>query len=265
MVKDATISSDKEDFIVTLNEKQLIERLYLRPVRYFSQIGSTNDIAREWVNNGAVTGSVVVADEQVKGKGRLGRAWHTPPGTALIVSVILHPRLEDLPQITMLGALAIYDMVKHLGITSVGIKWPNDVMLNGLKVSGILPEAVWENGKLVGVVLGMGINVRIDFTNTDLVNKAISIEPVLGQRVERLDLLVDLLAGIDYWSQRLGSDELFDTWKNRLVTLGQDIHVKTFDKEIIGLAQDVDRDGALLVRREDGQIERVIAGDIALG
>jgi BirA family biotin operon repressor/biotin-[acetyl-CoA-carboxylase] ligase len=262
MLQSAAI---KRIVVMTLNEKELVERLHPRPVRYFSQIGSTNDVARDWINSRAMTGSVVVANEQVKGKGRLGRVWHTPPGTALIISVILYPRVEDLPQITMLGALAIYDMAKHLGIESVGIKWPNDVLLNSLKVSGILPEAVWENEKLVGVVLGMGINVRIDFTNTELVNKAISIEPVLGRRVERLELLVELLTRIDYWSQHLGSDELFDTWKNRLLTLGQDVHVKTFDKEVTGLAQDVDHDGALLVCREDGQIERVIAGDIALG
>lgn len=250
---------------MTLNESELVERLHPRPVRYFSQIGSTNDVAQDWINSGAVTGSVVVANEQIKGKGRLGRVWHTPPGTALIVSVVLHPRVEDLPKITMLGALAISDMVKHLGIEPVGIKWPNDVLLNGLKVSGILPEAVWENEKLVGVVLGMGINVRIDFTNTELVDKAISIEPVLGRCVERVDLLVDLLAQVDYWSARLGHNELVDTWKNRLVTLGQHVRVKALDKEVTGLAQDVDHDGALLVCREDGQIERVIAGDIALG
>ena len=248
-----------------MNEQQLFDRLHPRPVRYFSQIGSTNVVALEWMNSGAVAGSIVVADEQVKGKGRLGRVWHTPPGTALIVSVILHPRTENLPQITMLGALAIYDLVKGLGYESVGIKWPNDVMLNGLKVSGILPEAVWENGKLVGVVLGMGINVSIDFSNTELADKAISIEPVLGRQIDHVDLLVALLARIDYWTQRLGSDDLFDAWKSRLVTLGQDVRVKTADKDVIGLAQTVDADGALLVRHADGQVQRVIAGDIALG
>ena len=250
---------------MTLNEHELIERLQPRPVRYFSQIGSTNDVALEWMNSGAAEGSIVVADEQTKGKGRLGRIWQTPPGTALIVSVILRPQVHDLAQITMLGALAIYDMVKGLGVESVGIKWPNDVMLNGLKVSGILPEAVWERDRLVGVVLGMGINVRIDFSNTELINSAISIEPILGRRVERIDLLVNLLARIDYWSERLGSDELFAAWKNRLITLGRDVRVKTADKEVTGLAQDIERDGALLIRRADGQIERVIAGDIALG
>src|SRR5258706_4448788 len=107
---------------MTWNEHQLIERLHPRPVRYFSQIGSTNDVALEWMTNGAAEGSIVITDEQVKGKGRLGRVWLTPPGTALIVSMILYPRVDDLPQMTMLGALAIYDMVKGLGIESVGIK-----------------------------------------------------------------------------------------------------------------------------------------------
>ena len=250
---------------MTLSEHQVTERLHPRPVRYFSQIDSTNDVALEWMTGGAIDGSIVVADEQINGKGRLGRVWYTPPGTALIVSLILRPRVENLPQITMLGALAIYDMLRRLDIVQVGIKWPNDVMLKGLKVSGILPEAVWDNDKLVGAVLGMGINVRIDFANTDLADKAISIESVLGRRVDRTDLLDDLLARVDYWSTRLGSGELFDTWKSRLVTLGQDVRVKTADKEVIGLAEDVDRDGALLVRRDNGQIERVIAGDIALG
>src|SRR4051812_12210000 len=98
---------------MTLTEKQLLKRVYPRPVRFFTQIGSTNDIAMEWMTSGASGGSIVVADEQVNGKGRLGRVWQTPAGSALIVSVILHPRVEDLQQITMLGALAISDMVKN--------------------------------------------------------------------------------------------------------------------------------------------------------
>ncbi len=250
---------------MTLNEKELVDRFHPRAIRYFSQIASTNDVALEWMTSGAVEGSLVVADEQLKGKGRLGRVWYTPPGTAVIVSVILRPKYEALSQVTMLGALAIYDMVKGLGIKSVDIKWPNDVMLNGFKVSGILPESVWEYGQLAGVVLGMGINVRTNFSNTELALKAISIEPVLGRRVERIELLADLISRIDYWSMRLGSDALFDTWKSRLVTVGREVRINTAAKEVIGLAIDVDRDGTLLVRRADGQIERVIAGDIALG
>ncbi len=246
---------------MTLTEKQLLDRVYPRPVQFFDQIGSTNDVAMDWLAKGATSGSIVVANEQVKGKGRLGRVWQTPAGSALIVSVVLHPRVEDLRQITMLGALAISDIVSELGIEQVGIKWPNDVQINGLKVSGILPEVLWASENLVGVVLGMGINVRIDFSETDLVDKAVSIEPLLGRQVDRLDLLVDLLKWIDYWSERLGSAELFDTWEKRLVTIGQQVRVQ----EVVGLAQSVDRDGALNIRQADGSIERVIAGDIALG
>jgi BirA family biotin operon repressor/biotin-[acetyl-CoA-carboxylase] ligase len=250
---------------MTLTEKQIVERVYPRPVRFFNQIGSTNDVAMAWLRNGAASGSIVVADEQVKGKGRLGRVWHTPAGTALIVSVILYPRIEDLSQIAMLGALAIYDMVSDLGIEQAGIKWPNDVQINGLKVSGILPEVAWENEKLVGVVLGMGVNVRIDFSNTELVGRAISLEPVVGRQIDRLDLLVALLGRIDYWSERFGSAELFNAWEKRLMTLGQQVRVQSSHQEVVGLAQSVDRDGTLNIRKADGSIERVIAGDIGLG
>lgn len=248
-----------------LSEEILAERLYPRPVRYFEQVGSTNDEALKWMSKGASGGSVVVAGEQIKGKGRLGRIWHTPPDSALIVSVILYPPLEGLAQVTMIGALAIYDMVKQLGLDQVGIKWPNDVMLNGLKVSGILPEAVWDEGKLVGVVLGMGVNVSIDFTDSDLEHKAISIETVLRKQIERLDLITQLLTGVDYWSERLGREEVFNNWKDRLLTLGHTVRVKIEEQEIAGMAQSVERDGSLLIQKADGQIERVIAGDIALG
>lgn len=250
---------------MTLVEQQVLERLYPRAVRYFRQIGSTNDEALAWMVSGAKSGSVVVTDEQVKGKGRLGRIWHTPAGTALIVSVILRPNPKGLSQVTMLGALAIYDMLKQVGCDDVAIKWPNDVLLCGRKVSGVLPESVWDNGQLSGVVLGMGINVRIDFDETELAAKAISIEPVLGRPVDRLELLTSLLTCVDYWSERLGSIELFSTWQNRLVTLGSLVEVQTLAGVVSGLAQSVDVDGALQVLQADGQVARVIAGDISLG
>lgn len=250
---------------MTLREQDFIARFYPRPVRYLAQIGSTNDVALDWMRSGTGAGSMVIADEQVKGKGRQGHSWYAPPGTALMVSLILRPRVDDLSRITMLGALAIYDIVKALGIESVEIKWPNDVILNGLKVSGVLPEAVWDDDKLVGVVLGMGVNVRVDFSATELAGKAISIESVLGRRVDRLELLAELVSRVDYWTAQLGRAELFEIWKSRLVTLGQDVCVKTADQKIVGFAEDVDGDGALFIRSADRRIHRVVAGDLALG
>jgi BirA family transcriptional regulator, biotin operon repressor / biotin---[acetyl-CoA-carboxylase] ligase len=248
-----------------LSESAVSAALAPRPLRFYPQIGSTNDAAMEWLSQGAKHGSVVIADEQVKGRGRLGRSWHTPPGTALIVSVILLPNTAHLPQLTMLGALAICDMLDHLGVPWVSIKWPNDVQVNGKKVSGVLPEVHWEGTRLAGVVLGIGINVRTDFSTTDLAHSAISIEPVLGRPVQRLDLLKDLLARIDYWFARLGTDALFENWQCRLITLGQSVQAESQGHLVTGVAQSVDSSGALMVTDGEGRLHRILAGDVGLG
>jgi BirA family biotin operon repressor/biotin-[acetyl-CoA-carboxylase] ligase len=232
--------------------------------QFLERVDSTNEIALEWLRKGATASSVVIADEQVKGKGRLGRTWYTPPGTAVIVSVILFlNHREFLPRITMVGALAIAEMIENLGVGDVGIKWPNDVQVNGRKVSGVLPEAVWDGDNLWGVVLGMGVNVRIDFNDTELAETAISIEPALGRSVDRLELLGDLMRRVDYWYERIASDELFDAWKSRLNMLGKMVTVQ--QGTIHGVAESVEHTGALMVRDESGLLHRVMAGDIALG
>ena len=232
---------------------------------FYERVDSTNEIGLKWLHESReIDGTVIVADEQVKGKGRLGRTWYTPPGTALIVSTIFSIREPKLlSRVTMLGAVAIAEMGEHLGIVNIGIKWPNDVQVNGRKVSGVLSEAAWNGDQLRGVVLGMGVNVRIDFSGTELADTAISIEPVLGRNVDRLDLLVDLMTRIDYWHARMGSDALFEAWKSRLNVLGKMVTVQ--QGAIRGIAESVDENGTLLVRDEQDVLHRVIAGDIALG
>jgi BirA family biotin operon repressor/biotin-[acetyl-CoA-carboxylase] ligase len=244
-------------------EQAVIQRLAPRPVRYFTHVGSTNDVALECLCEGAASGSVVITDEQVKGRGRLGRSWYTPPGTALIVSYVLHPQVEHLPRITMMGAVSICEMIEQVGAQAVGIKWPNDVQLNGLKVSGVLPETVWQGDRLVGVVLGMGVNVRIDFNRTELDGKAISLETALGRSLNRLDLLVYWLERLDHWSAHL--DEVYEPWKRRLTTLGQQVSLMNAGETVMGIAESVEPDGALLVRDSDGTVHRMVAGDIRLG
>jgi BirA family biotin operon repressor/biotin-[acetyl-CoA-carboxylase] ligase len=165
----------------------------------------------------------------------------------------------------MLGALAICELVEYHGAKDVGIKWPNDVQLNGRKVSGVLPEVIWNGNDVKGAVLGMGINVRIDFVDTELADKAISIESTLGKPVNRLDLLVALVQRLDAWIPRLGTNDLCRSWRARLSTLGQAITIDGGAGGIHGMAEDVDEDGSLLVRAEDGRLHRLIAGDILLG
>lgn len=250
---------------MTLNQTSLVEHLAPRPFRFYQQADSTNDLALAWLSQGAPSGAAVIADEQLKGRGRLGRSWYTPPSTALIVSVILHPAPQHLAQITMLGAVSICEMIESLGASNVGIKWPNDVQLNGLKVSGVLPEAVWEGGKLRGVVLGMGVNVRQDFSHTELATTAISLEPALGKTLDRSELLAFLLARMDNGVEHLGTSSLFNAWKSRLNTLGQSVSLLNNGQSISGIAEGVDENGALLVRDRTGQLQRVLAGDIAMG
>jgi BirA family biotin operon repressor/biotin-[acetyl-CoA-carboxylase] ligase len=250
---------------MSLSASRLQAALSPREVQFFEQTGSTNDIALEWLRQGAAAGSVVIANEQIKGRGRKGRVWHTRPGTALALSVILRPEAETLSQIGMLGAAVIAELCEIVGLKTVGVKWPNDVQIGGRKVSGVLPEAIWDGSRLVGVVLGMGVNVRMNFEDTELAELATSIEPELGKPVNRVDLLVNLLARVDYWAQNLGGAALFETWKRYLTTLGQDVCVETPDGVTCGRAEAVDELGALLVRTDDNTLHRIIAGDIALG
>ena len=244
-----------------LTQSNLQKHLIDRPFRFYPSVESTQDIAREWLREGAEAGSVVIADEQVRGRGRKGRGWHNPPGMAIAMSVILRPLAKSLPQITMLGALVISDMLRELGAEDVTIKWPNDVRLHGRKISGVLPEAEWDGDKLRGVALGMGVNMRVDFADTELAETAISIEPALGRTVDRAEICAILLRRVDFWSMRLGTPSVFDAWKARLDTLGQQVSIG----DVHGLAESVDREGALLVRTEAGEQVHVLAGDIALG
>lgn len=247
-----------------LDETTLAAKLAPRPFQYHAQVDSTNDLAQAWLRAGAPAGAVVIADEQLKGRGRRGHFWHTPPGVALAVSVILRPERGALHQVTMLGALAIAETLTALGATQVGIKWANDVLLNGRKVSGVLSEAIWDRDRLIGAVLGMGVNVRVDFSDTDLAVKAISIEPALGIKVNRAEMLVTLLRRVDFWAAQLGTRALFQAWRSRLVTPGQQVTIMDDQTTISGTAIDVDEQGALLVRDADGVLRRVIAGDLEI-
>lgn len=242
-----------------LTAERLHEVLGARPFEFHQRIGSTNDRAMAWLPEGVADGGIVVADEQTRGRGRMARGWYAPSGTALMLSYVLHPSSQALGFAGMMGALAVCEAVDSLG-TSVGIKWPNDVQIDGRKLCGVLPEAAWQGTALLGVVLGIGVNVRVDFSRTPFATTAISLEAVVGA-LDRVDLLLKLLERLDHWSARLASEALFDGWRARLTMLGRSVSISGVE----GIAESVDRQGALLVRAGDGTLRRMIAGDIALG
>jgi BirA family transcriptional regulator, biotin operon repressor / biotin---[acetyl-CoA-carboxylase] ligase len=243
--------------------QEILSQILKREFRFFPTVDSTNDIAQVWIREGAEAGSVVLADEQLQGRGRRGRFWHTPPGVALAVSAILKPQAEFATRSSMVGALAVYELCAELGIQNIGIKWPNDVQINTKKVAGILPEAVWDGDKLLGVVLGIGVNVRVKF-DEELAPIATNLEDAAGKSLNRSELIKQLMERLDYWAAHIESDELFFAWKERLSTLGQHVVVEGVESRIVGQAVDVDSNGSLLIKTADDKILPVIAGDVSL-
>lgn len=260
-----------------LTEARLREALGDRPFRLFEEIGSTNDDARDWATAGARAGSVVVAELQTQGRGRFGRAWEAPAGTSLLMSVILRPTIAaaQFGQITMLAAVAVAEALEPLLMNPdmLRLKWPNDVQVAGKKVAGLLPEASWQGDHAEFVVVGIGLNVRVNFRGTALEPHATSIEryaPPIMHPLDRTVLLGRLLARLEAWSAEIdaggiGAITLWQHWRERLNTLGAMVIARGADsQQISGEAVDVDRDGALLIREADGTIARVVAGEVTL-
>lgn len=247
-------------------DERLRDALWPRPFRFYERAGSTNDIAANWAQENAASGSVVIAEEQLTGRGRFERTWVAPPGTALLFSTILRPRLvpERLSRMTMIGAVSLIEILSEFA-DDLSLKWPNDVLLKGRKLAGILPEANWQGNQLAFVVLGIGLNIQIDFTGTPLEHTAISLGKAIGRSIDRGKLLADILRRIDYWTPRAADIELWRAWRSRLATLNQNIQVTFPDGQtIMGKASDVDEDGALQLIDREGVLHRLLAGEVTL-
>jgi BirA family transcriptional regulator, biotin operon repressor / biotin---[acetyl-CoA-carboxylase] ligase len=248
-----------------LSHQALAAQLQNRPFQFFPSIHSTNTAAQNWVNAGAVHGSVVVADEQVQGRGRLARTWQTPPGQAIAMSLILrrpfsYPEIERL---TMGHSLAVAETLMQRTTRPIRLKWPNDILLHGKKVCGILLELLWQGNHLNAVIVGIGVNVRVDFSsNPILKNIATSLETHTDQTIWRAELIRDILQRIDHWLDNLMATTLVHRYRNLLSTLGTTVHLKTSFGQVVGVAEDVDPAGALWVRLESGQLLRITVGDI---
>ncbi len=238
-----------------------------RPYRSYEQVGSTQDAARAWALEGAPAGAIVIADEQTAGRGRYGRSWVAAAGSSLLFSVILRPALpsEALTRVTLMGAVAVAEALAELGLQP-GIKWPNDVQLEGWKVAGILTEAVWVGKVLHAVVLGIGVNVRRDALPPEALAayRATTIESALGRPISRGALLADLLARLDAWVLRLAEPILLETWARYSVTLDRQVIVAAGSDRLSGLAEALDEQGALWLRLEDGTRRRVVAGEVTI-
>ena len=218
--------------------------------------------------SGACEGLLVVADEQTAGRGRMRRNWWAPPGAALLTSLLFRPPLppEHVQQLTMLCALAAADAVTECTGLSVALKWPNDLLVQDRKLAGLLAEAAFKGACLDFVVVGVGINVNMDFVSApEFITPATSLRLALGHPVARLDLLVIYLDGVArrYAQLKVGRSP-YEEWAGRLVTLGRMVCVRQVDETFEGIAEGVDPDGALLLRTADGACRRLLAADVSL-
>ncbi len=226
-------------------------------LRVFQSVTSTNDEALAWASAGAPDLSLVVADEQTAGRGRAGRRWSTPVGTALALSLIIRggPAWEASPtRLTGLGALAVADACGSLGQTA-SIKWPNDVLLQGRKVAGVLVEALWSGEALEAAVVGIGVNVLAASTPSvaSVRYPATSMEACLAQPPDRLEVLRLIVAAMFHWRGCLASEAFIQAWRQRLAFQGQTVVLTGEAGESIrGELDGLEADGSLRLLTAQG-------------
>jgi BirA family biotin operon repressor/biotin-[acetyl-CoA-carboxylase] ligase len=243
----------------------------VQEIVYVPRVGSTNDIARDRARAGAKEGLLVLTEEQLTGRGRHGRRWEAPFGSSLLVSLLLRPTFlppERAFLLTVLACLAIDRAISRQTGLQLEIKWPNDLLLDGRKVCGILVELEGKAGQLDWAVLAWGLNVNVDVSpHEELAETATSLALKLGRPLARLPLLWACLEEVEilYEALKAGQGErLWSTWRSRLSTLGQTVQVATPEETFTGQALDVTPDGSLLVRRDDGTTVQVVAGDVSI-
>lgn len=234
-----------------------------RPLVVATLTGSTNDDAKRAAREGAPAGSAFIADAQTGGRGRLGRTWFSPPGQNLYTSFVLRPLLEAkrLPLITLTAGLAVADVVASRIAGSVGVKWPNDVYIDGRKVSGILSEVQIAGARAAWVVVGIGINVHARDFPPEIADRATSLALAGATSPDRGALFVDLAAALFSRVQMLeaGSERaIIDALRARDELAGRPITVDGVPATAIGIAED----GALTVRKSEGSVERCVAGEV---
>ncbi|MGB8648278.1 MAG: biotin--[acetyl-CoA-carboxylase] ligase [Anaerolineae bacterium] len=238
-----------------------------REILRYEQVSSTNDLVRQWGHDGAPEGLVVMAEEQTAGRGRMGRQWIAPKGSSLQFSILLHPPLAPLEayRLTSVTAIAIAATLRDELRLSPTLKWPNDVLLNEKKCAGILIETVVEGNMLALAILGIGLNVNYAMRDyPDLTPFATTLADELGHPIDRAALEGALLSHLDDYYQRLcAGEDFYAEWRAQLSTLGRRVRVATPDGIEDGIAEDVARDGALLLRCDD-RLVRFYAGDVTI-
>ena len=236
-------------------------------LHHYDALESTNAKAFELAQEGGAHGEVIITEHQTAGKGRRGRAWFSPQGKSLALSLILRPELAPsrAPEITLVAAVALAETLRDSGVEA-SIKWPNDVQIAGKKVAGILTELSADVERVHFIVLGIGVNLNAELKDfpPEVAELATSVSLNRHSPVHRALFTAALLAKLEQWLDTWtedGFEPVRKAWKSLASTLGQDVLVRADNKELRGIAEDIDATGALLLRVA-GKLERILSGDV---
>jgi len=256
-----------DDLLARLGKTKVIGR----DIRVFEQTTSTNDVIEKLARDGVKEGVVVFAESQTKGRGRLGRKWISPAHKGLWFSILLRPDLrpQETTQLTVASATALRRAIQSETGLKPEIKWPNDILIGGKKVAGILTELSAELDKVRYVILGIGIDVNLDAGEfpAELKKIATSLKIETGETVSRAELAVAILRNLDEdYACVCGHffADVADEWEENCATIGKSVAVQIGERKIRGRAESLDDDGALLLRTEHGHLERITGGDVTL-
>jgi BirA family biotin operon repressor/biotin-[acetyl-CoA-carboxylase] ligase len=251
--------------------RKLIKGEMGRDIVSLGIVDSTNSFAMELAEKGASHGTVVIADSQTKGRGRMGRTWISPSGDNIYMSVILTPPmgLKEGTLLTILAGVACCSALRNTTGLPVEIKWPNDLMVSHRKLGGILTEIKSGAGKLSYAVMGIGINVntKLEDFPPEVRKIATSIRNEKGKTESRTFLMAEVLNELDCWYRVLaqkGKDALLDEWRRLTSMMGKPVQVTMGEELINGLAHDIDEEGMLIVRLPSGAFRRISFGDLVV-
>lgn len=242
-----------------------------RNICYRDEVDSTNSLAKALANEGCPNGLLVVAEAQGAGRGRLARGWISPYAKGIWFSVVLKPPFlpQEASKCTLLAAVAVVKAINNIAGVKAAIKWPNDILLLGRKLVGILTEMNAEFGHINYVVIGTGINTNA--TPEDYPEEvrplAVSVADAATEDFSRVDLLAAILKNMEELYELAvaeGFGPVLQEWRKYSCTLGQQVKVIAPDMTYFGRAVDIDEEGLLLVEKEDGAIEKVVAGDVSI-
>lgn len=261
--KEETEHIKRDEISKNLNTKYIGKDIYI-----FNEVMSTNTIAKFLSMNGVGNGAVVISEKQTKARGRSGKNWESPLG-GVWLSIILNPNVNHtkIPLITLATGVAVENTLKRIGVKNAEIKWPNDILIHGKKVCGILTEAITSFNTIESVIIGVGIDANISIENfpEELRENMTTLNDEIGEKVDENLLIKLFLEEFEKISEQFINEEyetILKEWRKNSYTIGKIVEVhEPFSKPYDGYVLGISRDGSLVVEKIDGTLEKVISGE----